>query len=394
MNNDMVTLAARLRAAREACGLTQQAVAERLGVSRPLVIGMEKGTRPVSPDELITLASLYGRSLSELLRSSPPVEAIGVQFRAAIKGQSDANVLQTAVAQLERLADDYLELARLAEVHLPRRYPEPVEIKTTAIDHVAEELATTERYRLGLGDGPVHRLRDLLDEEVGLRVFAPELPSGVAGLFAYLEPLGGVIAVNAVHPRERQYWTLAHEYAHFLTDRHKSEITALGWRERQSTAERFADAFAANFLMPRNGLVRRFNDLERSREGRVTPADLLQLARTYMVSLQAIMYRCEDLKLLPSGTHERLTERGFQVEEARRLLGIPEVVSDTPLLPMRYKYLAMELYEQGEISEGELASFLRCDRVSARRLLSELGASSDVSRSDGVPVRVRWVDVR
>jgi len=49
-------LPARLRAAREASGLTQAQVAAELGVSRPLLIAIERGAREVSPAELIKLA--------------------------------------------------------------------------------------------------------------------------------------------------------------------------------------------------------------------------------------------------------------------------------------------------------------------------------------------------
>ena len=32
------------------------------------------------------------------------------------------------------------------------------------------------------------------------------------------------IAVNLKHPRERQHWTLAHEYGHFLTERYRANV--------------------------------------------------------------------------------------------------------------------------------------------------------------------------
>ena len=47
--------------------------------------------------------------------------------------------------------------------------------------------------------------------------------------------------------------------------------------------------------MPRTGLLRRFNELKRSREGQVTAAALVQLARAYQVSVQALTLRLEDL---------------------------------------------------------------------------------------------------
>src|SRR4030081_359332 len=61
----------RLRQAREDAGLTQQQVAEWLGVRRPGVVEMEGGKRARKSDELAKLAALYGRSLSWFARGKP-----------------------------------------------------------------------------------------------------------------------------------------------------------------------------------------------------------------------------------------------------------------------------------------------------------------------------------
>lgn len=392
-----VALAARLRAARQAHRLTQQAAAEALGVSRPLLVAMEQGTRPVRPDELIALARLYGRSVGELVRPTPPLEGFGAQFRSAVANRpvidgAQEEQLEGLVEDLVRLGDDYLELARLSTASLPRRYPPVVDLGGLDTQQAAEDLAVGERNRLGLGDGPLLQLRQILDDEVGLRVFAPPLPGDVAGLFVFAEPLGGCVAVNARHPVERQRWSLAHEYGHFLTTRTRAEVTVLRRYERQPAHERFAEAFAANLLMPRDGLRHRYHGLAQSRRGDVTAADLLQLAHVYRVSLQAMALRLEDLRLLPAGTYDRLRDLGFRPGEAGRLLGMPREQPDQQLLPLRYRYLAVELFQQGELTEGQLARFLRTDRVGARDIVAELAASTDVTHDGLVQVRLAEVD--
>ena len=84
------------------------------------------------------------------------------------------------------------------------------------------------------------------------------------------------------------------------------------------------------------------------------------------------MLRLEQLGLLPRGTWERLRDRGFKVREAQQQLGLaPQEVVDRRL-PTRYEYLAVRAFESEELSEGELARFLRTDRVSARRTIQRL----------------------
>src|SRR5207253_9292123 len=45
---DQIELGRRIRQARESCGMTQDEVAEKLGVSRPIVVQIEQGKRTVS----------------------------------------------------------------------------------------------------------------------------------------------------------------------------------------------------------------------------------------------------------------------------------------------------------------------------------------------------------
>ena len=158
---------------------------------------------------------------------------------------------------------------------------------------------------------------------MGLRVFSIGLPSRVAGIFGYTDELGGCIAVNARHPGERRRWSLAHEYAHFLTSRYQSEISLLESYCRVPATERFADAFAGCLLMPEPGLRRRFNELLRASGGNVTAADVCRVAHYYFVSVEAMMLRLEQLGVLPRGTWERLRDRGFKAREAQKHLGLP-----------------------------------------------------------------------
>lgn len=66
-DTDALELAKRLREAREYIGLSQGSVAEHLGLSRPAVSSIERGTRKVSSFELKHLAELYRRSIAFFL---------------------------------------------------------------------------------------------------------------------------------------------------------------------------------------------------------------------------------------------------------------------------------------------------------------------------------------
>jgi transcriptional regulator with XRE-family HTH domain len=65
-------LSQRLREAREYLGLSQEYVAEQLGIPRAAVSAFESAKRKVSSLELKRLAQLYRRSYDYLLGTTPP----------------------------------------------------------------------------------------------------------------------------------------------------------------------------------------------------------------------------------------------------------------------------------------------------------------------------------
>ena len=64
-----MTLGEKIRTLRKKAGLSQEALAEKLGVSRQAVSKWETGTADPSTSNLLALAKLFGVSAEELLRS-------------------------------------------------------------------------------------------------------------------------------------------------------------------------------------------------------------------------------------------------------------------------------------------------------------------------------------
>ena len=86
---DSQALADRLREARSYLGLSQGTVAEHLGITRPAVSAIERGTRKVSGLELKRLAEIYRRPVAYFLEADADSEVIlgadsfdGALFRA------------------------------------------------------------------------------------------------------------------------------------------------------------------------------------------------------------------------------------------------------------------------------------------------------------------------
>lgn len=371
---DPIAIGVRLAEARRARGLTQQAVAEALGFARTTITAMEKGDRRPRGAELLRLAEFYGRQVSDLTKPLPPDRplAFAVQFRAARGASTQDPRVAADIDAFQVLCEDYAAIERLTGNLATRPTTPDYAIAGTDPTRAAAEVATSERLRLGLGDGPLPDLWAVLEGDVGLRLFAPPFASAVAGMFVHTAEYGGCIAVNGRHPEERRRWTVAHEYAHYLTDRHRAEITILSGKGRLPEGERFADAFAAEFLMPATGLTRHFQAIKRAKAGPITPGDVLTLGHRYRVSFQAMIFRLEALGLLPPATWDRLKARGFKADAARAVIDLPRLEPELGQLPLRYEVLAVQAFKQDLLSEGQLARYLRTDRIGARARVQAL----------------------
>lgn len=92
-------LANRLREAREYLGLSQEAVAQRLGIPRASVSAFESGRRRVTSIELQRLARLYRTPVSRLLdedESADPVETALFRTATTLSDEDRRQVLRFA----------------------------------------------------------------------------------------------------------------------------------------------------------------------------------------------------------------------------------------------------------------------------------------------------------
>ncbi|CAC5345971.1 MULTISPECIES: helix-turn-helix domain-containing protein [Planktothrix] len=365
---DLRQLGERLQQARKKSGMTQADAAQIIDAARTTIVAIEKGERRLKPNELIKLARAYGQAVSNFVRQSPIIEPFEVQFRAAYRrSETEEAQINPAIWRLEELCQNYLELEKIMDAPLPRNYPQEYDVTNMPIEAAAESIAIAERQRLGLGDSPIPILRDVLEQSVGLRIFYLEMPSKYSGVYSYDEQLGGCIAINAKHPEDRRRWSLAHEYLHFLAHRRKPVLDYENQYQRKPDTERLADSFPDYFLMPTSGLLKRFNDMYQT-HGKFTPTNLFTLAHYYGVSIEALGNRLESIKLIPSGTVDRLRDRGLKVRKVQQELGLEEIPQRTDMLPIHYQYLAIEAFDQGLITEGRFANFLGVDRIEARRI--------------------------
>jgi Zn-dependent peptidase ImmA (M78 family)/transcriptional regulator with XRE-family HTH domain len=387
--------------------MTQEDVGKRFDLSRSTIAQMELGNREVTSLELDRFAYLYGMDILHFLsEDAPQGDVMAVLFRAHPELREDrpfldslrpALVVGRELSNLEHL----LEVER--EVFVPTVYPlKAPKTRWEAIQQ-GNAVAARERRRLDLGEDPIPDIADVLDR-AGVITGEVSFPEDVSGLTVEGPDVGILVAVNKEHPRIRQRFSFAHEYAHVLLDRDHPIVSRAS--ERNESCEVRANAFAAAFLMPEDGVRRYVSGLGKGRQSRAsvdvydekaairgerrTPAgtqeiqiyDLVQISHHFGVSEIAALYRIRNMRpsLVNDSEFERLKEivDSGRSREIRAGLGLPDPEAHWRRQEFRHRFLGLtlEAYRRELISRSkmmELARLVGASPDAMGRLIDESG---------------------
>ena len=185
---DSKELGRKLRFARKRHEMTQAQAANIIGASRTTMVAIENGERRIRSNELLQLAIAYEQDINIFLEQSRVKTLFAdPQFRGPIRldNKNDA-VIEVWIEELRRLSYSYYELERLLDAPLVKKYPSEYRIGMLKPGELGEQIALEERQRLGLGDGPIPDLRQLLAREVGLRIYGlPIEPYKYSAIYLY-----------------------------------------------------------------------------------------------------------------------------------------------------------------------------------------------------------------
>ena len=225
-----------------------------------------------------------------------------------------------------------------------------------------QEMAPSTRKVMGLGTRPGESLYWILEEVYGIKIFHIDLGSAGVAACAFSEDFGKGILLNRRCSRWRRNHDLAHELFHLLTwgrFKHSEEVC-----EPSEQEEKFATCFAGNLLLP-EGEVRMAISKVADKEGRIPFSKLDKIAREFDVSLESLLWRMHFL----FNTEEEKTKS--LVDKARDYVKtVPRGDSNEPaLLPERYRSLAIKALQEGEISLGRFAKFMKITRRDAEKYI-------------------------
>lgn len=295
----------RLVQARERLGFSQDDAANALGVSRAMISYWEAERRRPNDRQLTALARLYKTQVGQLLgevTSEPRADLAQVLLRS----ETDLpNEVRPGLEEFVSFLDRYAELATATGLDIGGMTRSPFVSRAgfdTAED--ARRKAEDVRAHLRLGLGPVADL-DWICELLGITVFraslGPDLSRTMSGAFLRHPAVGFSILVNLDMTPGRRRFTIAHEIAHTLF--HSDKAAYVISRAARDPRERFADAFAGEFLMPTEG-IRRFMEDNGLRPRIEDPAEVVHVQRYFKVSYPTALVRLRQAKVLTAERYE------------------------------------------------------------------------------------------
>lgn len=352
-------IGARLKLARTAAGHSLRQLESALGglVTAQAIGKYERDEMMPSSTVLIALAKTLGVTEDYLLNPAD-VELVAVEFRKKklTSAREAAEVRARILSEVER----YLEVEAILAID--GRAASAVPTKTVHSLDDAEDAAGWLRDEWKLGQDPIPNLCEFLEEK-GVKVCALPLPESVSGVQANVTSAADaviqVIVVNAVHPGERQRFTLAHELGHLC-------LKAASGVDIEDACNRFAGAL----LMPRALLEREVG----KRRSVIWLRELFELKLLFGVSAQAVAYRCRDIGIMSQQTVSDVF-RIFTQKKWRKVEPVPL----NRERPARFERLCLRALAEGLISESKAAELLK---KTTREILASLNEPPQLETGD------------
>lgn len=410
-------LATRLRKAREASGISQLQAAEAIDLPRTAITQIEADNRSVSTLELTKLAKLYRHSISYFLDETPNNEEnIDKMLYRAKPSLNKSPKFKEQIHHYVSLCKEGMTLEKILQcvtrIGPPRYSITAPKNKSEAVIQGAL-VADQERNRLSLGINQISDLASLISNQ-GIWACGAGLPDDVSGLFLNSAQTGMIILVNATHVKARKRFSYAHEYAHALFDRDEN-IRISRSENNAELIEVRANAFAAAFLMPADGMIEVLRNLSKGKLSReeqvlfdvstnskiniesrsipfsqnITFQDIAIIAHHFGVSYQAAVYRLRSLNYISSEECDKLIA---SYQDGKRFLNSINMLSDIEgkeekafwdrELRSELAYLTVEAFRREEISRGRVIELGDEIGIGGKELYYFALATIDRNRND------------
>lgn len=305
----------RLRLAREDAGLRKNELALAVGVSPAAISQFESGRTAPRPGTLNSIALACGFPASFFRvdgRPTRPRDADEPFFRSLRSTrQWERQEAQAKASLVWRVATELEGYVEFPEVSFDA-IPVDDDVRPQAIEEIALEI----RQRWSMPNGPAGNIVRLIEAKGGIATRVRPRSERVDAFSQRMDGRPIVMLWSTKQDSARSRFDAAHELGHLVM--HPDPEPG------NKTMERQAHAFSASFLMPADEIR---DELPTRAPTKRDQRYLLELKRTWGVSVAALFYRARELGAMSADTHRnamiRLSDWGWRKSEPGDL-GAPE----------------------------------------------------------------------
>ena len=331
-------VAQRIKNARILKCLSQQNVADEIGVSKQMVSKYEKGEALPSSSKFIKLSKLFGLKVDYFF-SSFQIELGEINFRK--KSTFSTRKQNSLKEQIKISLENYLWIEDVLSIDYTfRNVIEGVKIQS--IKDV-EDVVLQLRNEWEIGIDPIHNIIQLLEDKEIKVIELFDVDENFDGMATYVNNKFPVIVVNGNFPVERKRFTLLHELGHLLLN-----LPDCSPKEE----ENFCNKFAAELLFPKQIVIKEFG----GKRDHITLTELISTQRKYGISIPAIIFRLVDSGILSKQRHTDFYKKIRFNASLNREVNLTRF--ETPERSNRFERLVYRALAQENISFSKASSLL------------------------------------
>lgn len=363
-NDAKTTFGIRLRQARSMAGLSLRGLSGKINgaVSYNALNKYEKGEMMPSSDVLVAVAKATGQPTGFFFREPKPKLA-EVKFRAVTSKFS-----KTSEGRVRESSQDFFE--RYTEIEailgLDSTFKNPLgNIMIESLEDV-DDAALLIRKAWNLGFDALPNIHETLENN-NVKVYEANHEEGFDGLSAWFGDIP-VIALSKQLDKQcltRKRHTALHELGHLLFKGRIKGITT----EKQE--EPYVSRFSGAILLPRKNLESELGGYRTT----LSIEELKEIKAKYGISMSAIIYRSEQLGLIPDTLKKAFYKLYNSKQHAKNLRQVdtePGIYEGSES-SNRFKTLVFRAVSNGDISVSKASELLKCSVEEFRNSYQAIG---------------------
>jgi len=331
-------IAYRIKNARKLKLLSQQEVADELGVSKQMISKYEKGLSIPDSSKIIKLSKLFNQKIDYFFNAYK-VELGEVNFRK--KSRFSKKRLESLKELIKIKLENYLWIEETLSIDSSFKNIIS-EDKIDSIEDI-ERVVLKLRNHWNIGMDPIHNIIQVLEDKEIKVIELEDVDDKFDGLACFVNDKYPIIVVNGNFPVERKRFTLLHELGHLLLNLPDCEI---------KEEEQLCNKFASEFLLPKKIIIEEFGGKRKN----ITLPELVATQKKYGISIQAIVYRLVDSQILSRDRQKSFYRKINFNPSLKKEINLSRF--KTPEFSNRYERLVYRAVSEENITMSKASSLL------------------------------------